>query len=163
MPGSLAHTDYDYDNAEDRTRAHALGFSRPPHAATSAYYALAVLGIFLHEIPDDRRSMAASACAAAILAHHGAFVPKSSGMNLGILPLTDRWPNELAQIIGQPPDTGTFARLAAEQDKRRILNLYLNVTISSDNLECWWPLVAYLMRTLRLADQRATSEWSCRE
>ncbi|MGH9826554.1 MAG: hypothetical protein ACREDR_25275, partial [Blastocatellia bacterium] len=157
------HTDYDYDNAADRVRAHALGFSRPPHAATSAFYALAVLGNLLINLPERRRSIAASACAAAILAHHGAFVPKGSDMDLGILPLADSWSIELAQIIEQMPEASTFAALASQRDKRGILKPWVGATTSLDNLERWWPLVAYLMRTLRLADQRATSEWSCRE
>jgi hypothetical protein len=163
MPGPLAHTDFDYDSADDRARAHALGFVRPPHAATSAFYALAVLGHWLMEIPESRRSAAASSCAAAILAHHGAFVPKASKMDLGILSLANGWSTELSQLNSPMPDAGTFASLASRADKRRILKAWMDVTTSHDNLERWWPFVAYLMRTLRLADQRATSEWSCRE
>jgi hypothetical protein len=90
-------------------------------------------------------------------------VPKGSQMDLGILPLIKTWPNELAEIIGQRPEASVANALASQRDKRGILQPCLDATTSLDNLERWWPLVAYLMRTLRLADQRATSEWSCRE
>jgi len=162
-PGSLAHTDFDYDSAQDRMRARSIDVPRPPHAAASALYGLVVLDDVLSDIPQACRSEVASACAAAILAHHGAFVPKGSGMDLGILPLIDGWSNDLSQLTGHTPDAGAFTRLVAWHDKRGLLNQFVNLTTRLDALERWWPLVAYLMRTLRLADQRATSEWSCHE
>jgi len=162
-PGSLAHTDFDYDSAQDRVRARSIDVPRPPHAAASALYGLVVLDDALSDIPQACRSEVASACAAAILAHHGAFVPKGSGMDLGILPLVDGWSSDLSQLTGHTPDAGAFTRLVAWPDKRGLLNQFVNLTTRLDALERWWPLVAYLMRTLRLADQRATSEWSCHE
>jgi CRISPR-associated endonuclease/helicase Cas3 len=163
MLGPLAHTDFDYDSVDDRARARSLGVSRPPHAAASALYGLAVLGNALSDIPKACRPEVASACAAAILAHHGSFVPKGFGIDLGILPLVDNWSNDFSQLGGHMPDASAFTRLVAWPDKRGLLNRSVNLTTGLDALERWWPLVAYLMRTLRLADQRATSEWSCRE
>jgi hypothetical protein len=84
-------------------------------------------------------------------------------MDLGILPLIDGWSNDLSQLTGYTPDAGAFTRLVAGHDKKGLLNQFVNLTTRLDALERWWPLVAYLMRTLRLADQRATSEWSCHE
>jgi hypothetical protein len=39
----------------------------------------------------------------------------------------------------------------------------LRVVVGPDVIEETWPLVAYLTRTLRLSDQRATAEAGCRE
>jgi CRISPR-associated endonuclease/helicase Cas3 len=163
MPGALAHTDFDYGSAQDSARARSIDVSRPPHAAASALYGLAVLDSALSDIPQESRSEVASACTAAILAHHGSFVPKNPGMDLGILPLVDNWSNDVTQLGGNMPEAGALTQLVAWPDKRGLLNRCVNLTTGLDALERWWPLVAYLMRTLRLADQRATSEWSCRE
>jgi hypothetical protein len=46
-------------------------------------------------------------------------------------------------------------------DKAGLLHRVLDVTTGPDTIEEWWPIVAYLMRTLRLSDQRATAEGSC--
>lgn len=163
MPGALAHTDFDYDSTQDRARSRSIDVSRPPHAAASALYGLAVLDDALSVIPQASRPEVVSACAAAILAHHGSFVPKGSGMDLGILPLVDNWSSDISQLGGSMPDAGAFTQLVAWPDKRGLLNRCVNLTTGLDALARCWPLVAYLMRTLRLADQRATSEWSCRE
>jgi CRISPR-associated endonuclease/helicase Cas3 len=162
MPAPLAHTDFDYDSAEDRERARSVG-SRPPHSAPSAFYSLSILDRALSGIPQGCKSEVASACLAAILAHHGAFVPKRPGMDLGVLPLTSEWKKCLDSFDGYAPNLSVFSQLSKLPDKRGLLTDYLNITTSLDSLEKWWPLVAYLMRALRLADQRATSEWSCRE
>jgi hypothetical protein len=39
----------------------------------------------------------------------------------------------------------------------------LNLAVGPDEIEDGWPLVAYLTRTLRLSDQRATAEAGCHE
>jgi CRISPR-associated endonuclease/helicase Cas3 len=163
MPAALAHTDFDYDSAADRQRSRSIGVTRPPHAAASAFYGIMALNRMLADIPATCRAEAASACAAAILAHHGSFVPKTPGLDLGILPLVDDWSADLSQLDANGADADTFGRLALWSDKRGLLEQFVSRTTSLDSLERWWPLVAYLMRMLRLADQRATSEWSCRE
>jgi CRISPR-associated endonuclease/helicase Cas3 len=127
MPGPLAHTDFDYDSAEDRERARSVGMSRPPHAAASAFYALVVLEDALSDIPQACRSELASACAAAILSHHGSFVPKGLGIDLGILPLIEGWSSDLSQLKGVRPNTDAFTRLVAWPDKRGLLKQFVNL------------------------------------
>ena len=162
MPAPLAHTDFDYDSAQDRERARSVG-SRPPHSAPSAFYSLSILDRALNGIAQERKSEVASACLAAILAHHGAFVPKRPGIDLGVFPLASGWEKCLDGLDGYAPDLSVFSQLSKSPDKKGLLTDCLNITTSLDSLEQSWPLVAYLMRTLRLADQRATSEWSCHE
>lgn len=162
MAAPLAHTDFDYDSAEDRERARSAG-SRPPHSAPSAFYSLSILDRALNGITQERKSEVASACLAAILAHHGAFVPKRPGIDLGVFPLASGWEKCLDNFDGYAPDLSVFSQLTKSPDKKGLLTDCLNITTSRDSLGQSWPLVAYLMRTLRLADQRATSEWSCHE
>ncbi len=47
--------------------------------------------------------------------------------------------------------------------RRHPLENLLRVATGPDHLEEWWPIVAYLTRTLRLSDQRATAEAGCHE
>jgi CRISPR-associated endonuclease/helicase Cas3 len=158
----LAHTDFDSDNPEDRSRQQSL-IRRPPHAAASAYYACSLLLGLLDGIPEPLLGHIASACAAAIIAHHGAFIPKAPGMGLGIFNLATAWEQTIEACVGCKPDLKTAQWLLKEKDRRGYLMDVLKMTTSRDNLEKWWPLVSYLTRTLRLSDQRATSEWACSE
>jgi hypothetical protein len=105
----------------------------------------------------------ASACAAAIIAHHGAFIPKTPNIDLGILTLSKDWEQIIAACAGYSPNPEIAERLQSERDRRGYLEQFLDMTTARDNLERWWPLVSYLIRTLRLSDQRATSEWACSE
>jgi CRISPR-associated endonuclease Cas3-HD len=122
MPGALAHTDFNYDNAADRERGRSLGVSRPAHACASAFVCLAVLEKALNDIPADIRPDVASACVAAIISHHGAFLPKQGGMDMGILPLIADYSNELAPILDTPIDQALVQSLSNHKDKRGLLS-----------------------------------------
>jgi CRISPR-associated endonuclease/helicase Cas3 len=161
MKTPLAHTDFDPDKPADRERERSLPVQRPAHAASSAYWSLAVIEVALAAIPESCRAEIASACLAAVLSHHGAFVPKTGGLDLGTLPFIQGWEKFVEQAVGGRPDGETVANLANYPDKKGLLTACLGATTSRGNLGNWWPLVAYLMRTLRLSDQRATSEWAC--
>jgi len=161
----LAHTDFDPESEEDRQRERSLGLRRPPHAPASAYYGAAFLAKLLRSVPDEYRTYVASACACALLAHHGGWVSSSerTGPDLGIAQLDPAWENELAAIFSWKPENGAVNSLQAMGDKRNTLQALLGVTVDPDRLRKWWPLVAYLTRTLRLSDQRATAEMGCNE
>lgn len=163
LDAPLAHTDFDPDNPADRLRASAVSETRPPHAAASAYYCLSVLENGLASVADASRPELASACAAAVLAHHGSWMPRATGNDLGLLPLIGGWEQMVAKAMGCHPNPARVSGLAKLLDKRGVLNAFLEQTTKRDVLANWWPLVAYLTRTLRLSDQRATSEWACRE
>ncbi len=155
----LAHTDFDPESQDDRKRQHELR-ARPPHAAAGGYYACSMLQKILDGIPEHCLNCVISACVAAIVAHHGAFIPKTIGLDLGISALSPGWV-QVVEALGVAPDGEVAAYLLRERDKRRYMSDVLGLTTSRDALETWWPLVSYLIRTLRLSDQRATSEWSC--
>lgn len=155
----LAHTDFDPDGpacAELDAVLRSKGIRRPPHAAQGAFLGGALYGKLLAGIPAEMRMVAASACAASIVAHHGGWIPDD-------ISLTGLVPNYAAivqKVLGVQPDGVDHARLLriSGKDKSRRLELLLSSIVASDKLERWWPLVAYLTRVLRLSDQRATAE-----
>ena len=152
----LAHTDFDPEKSEDRLRGRSLGVRRPPHAAAGAYYGSAFLADLLRVIPDDKRSEVAAACAAAILAHHGGWLPDC--VDLDACKLWPGWKDCFAQATGLMADCGALAKLEAYVDKRGALDKLLGLATRAESIGHWWPFVAYLTRTLRLSDQRATAE-----
>src|SRR5262249_46207445 len=152
----LAHTDFDPENCEDRERERALGVRRPPHAAASAFYGAAFLAILLPSVPSPNLNHVASACSGAILSHHGGWLPKET--DLGISALCSDWETSLTEALGSSVQATVLERLEAHLDKRGSTQELLRLTSGSDNLGTWWPLVAFLTRTLRLSDQRATAE-----
>lgn len=153
---ALAHTTYNPDDPADRARQHDFQPRRPLHAAQGAYLALAVLDGRFGETPPERRRPLCAAIVAAILAHHGGWLPEAS--DLGLQPLWRHWRADLqhAGINGQAPQT--VWALLQQRDRRGCLERILQTTTGPDTLGDYWPLVAYLVRTLRLADQRATAE-----
>lgn len=152
---SLAHTDFDPTCGEDRERQQRLGVARPHHAAASAYYGGALLAQALASVPTEQLPLMAAACAAAVLAHHGGWVPPVLAGD--ITPLCKGWEDDL-RAMGFRPDSEAIWSLERRVDKRGALDLLLRPVTDSDQLSETWPLVAYLTRTLRLADQRATAE-----
>jgi CRISPR-associated endonuclease/helicase Cas3 len=152
----LAHTDFNPDSSEDRERERGLSVRRPAHAPASVYYGRAFLGRLLAGVPANRIAYVASACAAAILAHHGGWWPRDLENNPP--KLWSGWEAALVQALGWPPETKTMHDL-----QKSSVDKFLGATTGVDNLAEWWPLVAYLTRTLRLADQRATAERACHE
>ncbi len=158
----LAHVDFDPDSPDDRKLERSLKTPRPPHACASAYWSLAIIGKMLVDVPESLRSYVVSACLAAIISHHGAFIPNKFRLDMGIQPLINGWENAVAKAVGCKVDYNAANTLRTYSDKKGLLKKkYLDQTTKSlKELKEWWPLVAYLMRTLRLSDQRATSEWT---
>lgn len=152
----LAHTDFDPDRPKDRERERGLQVRRPPHAPASAYYGRAILPGLLNSVPERLRTAVASTCTAAIVAHHGGWWTPSREQ--APLPLCAGWQRAVEAACGDPPDEGALGRLRGFRVDR-----LLELTTGPNSLAEWWPLVAYLTRTLRLSDQRATSEWTCHD
>jgi CRISPR-associated endonuclease/helicase Cas3 len=147
---ALAHTDFDPGKPKDRARERTLGVHRPPHAPASAYYARLFLGRGLASVPAERRGLVASACLAAVLSHHGGWWPDEFERN--VPPLWPGWEAAVKDGVEGKSSTTTDLRMLR---LHRVEDL-LNVAIGPDEIE--ETLVAYLTRTLRLSDQRATAE-----
>ncbi|HLI25421.1 MAG TPA: CRISPR-associated helicase Cas3' [Chloroflexota bacterium] len=154
LRAALAHTSYDPDDPRDRARQREFPVKRPTHAAQGAYLALAALHSRFPNL--EPRAALIAAIQAAILAHHGGWLPDAE--DLGLQPLWAGWPNDLrgAKINGQVP--GAVPRLLGAAARRALLERAVKTVSDSSVLAEYWPLVAYLTRTLRLADRRATAE-----
>lgn len=150
----LAHTDFDSQNLQDRAIQRGLSLRRPPHSAASAYYGAAFLVKLLGELP--RIEWVASACAVAILGHHGGWWSE-----VGTLGPTAR--SALSQLLQWDLSCQEWSTLAGCKDKKGTADQFLKLTVGGDALSDWWPLAAYLTRILRLSDQRATSEAAANE
>lgn len=153
---ALAHTDFDPESENDRQRERSLGLRRPTHAPASAYFGRAFLPRLLQSVPHAQRACVASASTAAVLAHHGGWWP--ADLELNPPPLWAAWKSAVTQAIGWSPEHESITNL-----RRYKVAKFLDAATGADNLSEWWPLVAYLTRTLRLSDQRATAERGCNE
>jgi CRISPR-associated endonuclease/helicase Cas3 len=152
----LAHTNFNPDDPADHARARGITPGRGPHAAASAWYGTVCLRHLLRMVPTERYEGVASACLAAVVAHHGGWIPTG-----GALPLDDLvagWEEWAEQAIGQRPDPRVVTALQRERDPRGALERLLARTVSPQGLEAWFGLVAFLVRILRLSDWNATSE-----
>jgi CRISPR-associated endonuclease/helicase Cas3 len=153
---ALAHTDFDPGKPEDRARERVLGVRRPPHAPASAYYARLFVGQALASVSAERQGLVASACLAAILAHHGGWWPNDFEGN--VPPLWPGWEAAVKEVVKGAPSMVDLLMLR----RHGVVDL-LSVVVGPDEIEEGWPLVAYLTRNLRLSDQRATAEAGCHE
>jgi len=131
-----------------------LEIRRPPHAPASAYYGRVFIVQLLPSVPEGQRAYVASACIAAILAHHGGWWPEYVEQNPP--PLWPGWETAVADALSFESDPKILSSL-----RNYSVEKLLKGTTSADSVIDWWPLVAYLTRTLRLSDQRATAEGTC--
>lgn len=154
---SLAHTDYDPSDPADRERERALLLKRPYHAPASAFVGAYCVAEMI--VPSTEREVASSAVIAATLSHHGGWLPAS----LQVGALASDWHQAIVDATGVAPNRRAIEQGIAEspEEKAAALTRLLDVATGPDNIHRSWPFVAYLIRTLRLSDQRATAQGSC--
>jgi len=133
----LAHTDYNPETDFEKNRKF------PPHASEGAY---AVARMLNNNLSDDF----ATAVWTAIARHHGAFSKRLNSFIL--IEDASQWIHELIHIYGfeeinlnDRPDN-----VSREQFKNDLLLFSKN----ADDVRLW-PLYVFLVRRLRLADQRS--------
>lgn len=153
----LAHTDFNRENPQDRERERLVNQQgrRPPHAAASAWYSTRAVVSLLRQASEPSRELRA-ACLAAMLSHHGGWIARSAGDDLGVQELVGEANAALAEatrLDGIEP----LARPRSSGSAAATLKKLLEPVADPDTWSDWAPVVAYLTRTLRLADQRATS------
>jgi len=130
----LAHTNYDSNLPEDRACEKSVRPSRPGHAAASAWYG--------YQLLPEWAAVEKTAVLAAVLSHHGGWSLDHIG------PLDPRWNDAWSGTVrAMYPPTPT------ERD-----NMAKGLMPTNRRFFDWWPLAAYLMRTLRLSDWRATED-----
>lgn len=155
----LAHTDFNRELAEDRAREKALSKShpRPDHARASAWYSLRVANALLKREWAKERFELQAACFAAILGHHGGWLGRADRDDLP-QPLVKDADVALAEATGYD-DLPGFMAPRQSPSVRGYVEMLVMRAAGTDAWPSWWPIVAYLTRTLRLADQRATSSY----
>lgn len=141
----LAHTDFDSGNANDRALARTIRPARPHHSAASAYYGFRVLEQVEPAVP----LIAKAACISAVLGHHGGWAEDT------VLQLHPRWEQDFRKV---QPSVERVAIPAPQVSAVR--QLWTGLSSIKLQFAVWWPLAAYLTRTLRLSDQLATEEGS---
>jgi hypothetical protein len=120
--------------------------------------------MLLREIlsPQKREGMQLLICClGAILGHHGGWLGKEENTELDAGPLWAGWHAEVGELLGRPIDASTRQRVERAlrtTQKRRALSTVMDQVASLAVLADTWPLMAYLIRTLRLSDQKATEE-----
>lgn len=153
----LAHTDFDPSNPADLAMEGGLTHSRPAHAAASAFYAAPFIARMLEPVGREKIAPVFSACVAAILGHHGGWLGRDCTLGAGIQRLSPNSLSAMRRLLGWD-NAKAVRELEVLADKRGWLEAVLAYSTGPDALLEWWPLVAYLTRCLRLADQRATEE-----
>ena len=155
----LAHTDFGAADALERERARQVSTRRPDHSAPGAYLAIGLLGVLLSAAPPGVRTPVASACVAAVLGHHGGWLRSEAQgrQDMGLQPLWPGATKALAEVFGSEAGH-RIQQLVDIRDRWGAMQQILQQSTGDDALKEWWPLVAYLTRTLRLSDQRATEE-----
>lgn len=156
----LAHTDFDPQRPEDRERERLVNEQgkRPPHAAQSAWYSVRAAGALLHAGGHAVKAELRAASLAALIGHHGGWLGKAEESDLPVLPLVaaaDTALQEASRLDNLPALAAP--KLKGAQPRYAALSQVLALVVGGDAWRRWWPLIAYLTRTLRLADQRATS------
>jgi CRISPR-associated endonuclease/helicase Cas3 len=141
----LAHTDFDSSDASDRALTRTIRPPRPHHSAASAYYGFLVLELAQPPMPLTVRV----ACISAVLGHHGGWVERT------VLPLHSRWESDLREARPGAATAAISTPSLAVVDR-----LWAGISSMRLQFAAWWPLTAYLTRTLRLSDQLATEEGS---
>jgi CRISPR-associated endonuclease/helicase Cas3 len=156
----LAHTDFNSEDPQDRQREREVSkiARRPAHAPASAFYSLKLIPKLVPQTPGSIRKQVASACLAAVLAHHGGWVPERENFARTIGKLAAAWKSVLPEVLGDAFESDRLLWPLHQRDKYGQLSDFLNLAVGADSLADWWPLVSYLTRTLRLSDQRATAE-----
>jgi hypothetical protein len=97
-----------------------------------------------------------------VLGHHGGWLARSSPIDLGIQPLVAQADAAMAEAAAGCAPLPRLAPPRTTRPARSALGEMLAPAVE-DDWATWWPVVAYLTRVLRLADQRATSEYGGEE
>jgi CRISPR-associated endonuclease Cas3-HD len=149
----LARTGADPEGPEEESQPRLYG--RGPHALASAWYGRIFFQPLLAALPHDVQPLVASACAAAIVAHHGSWLPAGDAA-LDIAPLAIDWLAWAQRVTGFRPTAATLWQLNADRNQRGTLAALLDPTTSEAAFAHWLPFVAFLTRMLRLADRTSS-------
>ncbi len=148
----LGHSDFDGTDDEQRRRIKEAMYRKPPHAVESYYAGLRVLHQGLADQADDLRKSTVMALGSAIAHHHSAYAS-----SLGEFNLQAGYEDEVRKALeGFGLDGGLMDRPKIA-DRRRFSQDWF-VDPGKKEHERVFPLYRYLVRRLRLADQKS-NDW----
>jgi len=145
----LGHSDFDGTNDEQRRRIKKAMYRKPPHAVESYYAGFRILHQGLADQPDDLRKSIVSALGLAIAHHHSA-----SARSLGEFNLQAGYEGEVRKVLERFGLDGDLMDRPKIADRRRFAQDWF-VDPGRRDHERAFPLYRYLVRRLRLADQKS--------
>ncbi len=146
----LGHSDFDGTDQEQRKQIREAKYRKPPHAVESYYAGLRLLHRYFADEPEDLRGELVRALGSAIAHHHSAFA-----RNLGEFRLQEGHKTEVNDILKQ------FGLDADLMDRPKIADRRIfagDWIVDPDEHESVFSLYRYVVRRLRLADQKS-NDW----
>ena len=146
----LGHSDFDGADYHQRKKIKEARFKKPPHAVESYYSGLRVLYQYLVDEPEELRTELLVALGSAIARHHSAFAS-----NLGDFELQAGYEEEARTILEQfEVETQLLHQPTATQRRK----FGQDRLVDPEEHEDVFPLYLYMVRRLRLADQKS-NDW----
>jgi len=146
----LGHSDFDGTDYQQRKKIKEARFKKPPHAVESYYAGLRVLYQYLADEPEEMRTELLVALGSAIARHHSAFAS-----NLGEFELQAGYEEEARIILEQ---FGVELSLLHQPTAAQRRKFGQDQLVDPEEHEDGFPLYLYMVRRLRLADQKS-NDW----
>jgi hypothetical protein len=147
----LGHSDFDGADREQRERIKEAKYRKPPHAVESYYAGLRILNRSRPDEPDDLRKNIIIALGSAIARHHSAFANE-----LREFELQAGYEAEVQSVLEQLGLGDMDLRDRPSIADRRVFAQ--RWFVDPETHEEVFPLYRYLVRRLRLADQKS-NKW----
>jgi CRISPR-associated endonuclease/helicase Cas3 len=148
----LGHSDFDGSDRQQRERIKEALYKKPPHAVESYYAGLRILHQGLADQPDNHRKSIVSALGSAIAHHHSAFASSLREFNLRA-----GHEGEVRKALERFGLKGDLMDRPKIADRRRFSQDWF-VDPGKKEHQKAFPLYRYLVRRLRLADQKS-NDW----
>lgn len=148
----LGHSDFNGADSKQRKREKEAKYRKPPHAVESYYAGLRLLHQGLADQPDDLRESIVMALGSAIAHHHSAFAS-----NLGEFDLQAEHEAEVRKVLERFGIEGELRDRPSITGRRRFAQDWI-INPRDEDHEKVFPLYRYVVRRLRLADQKS-NDW----
>lgn len=148
--GFLGHSDFDGSDRKQREEIKQAKYKKPPHAVEGYYAGLSILQNSLTEWPNDIQKKIVVALGSAIARHHSAFAS-----SLQEFRLAPGYESEVERVLER------FGLVAEIKDRPKLSTrgaFNQGWLIDPETHDEVFPLYRYMVRRLRLADQKS-NDW----